>query len=93
MNENIRGRHSFSSTGREGIAVSGVIDVVSFDENGVVMDTEFGSLAVEGEGLHVRVLNVEAGQVTVEGRINGVYYFDNSPRPRKGLFGRKNDRT
>ena len=93
MNENIKGKHSFSSSGREGIDVSGVSDVVSFDENGVVMETELGSLAVEGEGLHVKVLNVDAGQVTVEGRINGVYYFESSPRQRKGLFGRKNDRS
>lgn len=91
MNEGGKGEHAFSSKGRDGIEVSGVCDVVSFDERGVVMETDCGSLAVEGEGLHVTVLNVSAGRVSIEGRINGVYYFDNSPRPKRGLFGRKND--
>lgn len=91
MSETGKGRHAFSSCGREGIEISGVCDVVSFDEGGVVMETDCGSLAVEGEGLHVTVLNLEAGKVSIEGRIGGVYYFDNSPRPKRGLFGRKHD--
>jgi sporulation protein YabP len=74
---------------REGIEIEGVLDVSSFDEGGVVMETVCGSLAVEGEGLHVTVLNVTEGRVVIEGRINGAYYFDNSPKPKKGLFGKK----
>lgn len=74
---------------REGIEIEGVLDVSSFDEGGVVMETVCGSLAVEGEGLHVTVLNVTEGRVVIEGRINGAYYFDNSPKPKRGLFGKK----
>lgn len=74
---------------REGIEIEGVLDVISFDEGGVVMETSCGSLAVEGEGLHVTVLNVTDGRVVVEGRINGAYYFDNSPKQKRGLFGKK----
>ena len=83
--------HSFSSSGRDGIAVSGVTDVVSFDDRGVVMETACGSMAVEGEGLHITVLNIGDGRVNIEGKINGVYYFDNTPKPKRGLFGKKND--
>ena len=83
--------HSFSSTGREGMVISGVTDVVSFDDRGVVMETNCGSMAVEGEGLHITVLNIGDGRVNIEGKINGVYYFDNTPKPKRGLFGRKND--
>lgn len=81
--------HSFSSKGREGIAVEGVSDVISFDEGGVVMETTCGSFAVEGENLHVTVLNVTDGRVVIEGRINGVYYFDSTPKQKRGLFGKK----
>ena len=83
--------HSFSSSGREGIAIGGVLDVVSFDERGVVLETACGSMAIEGEGLHITVLNITDGKVCIEGRINGVYYVDNTPKPKRGLFGRKND--
>jgi sporulation protein YabP len=87
--DNIKSAHSFSSRMREGIEIEGVLDVSSFDEGGVVMETVCGSLAVEGEGLHVTVLNVTEGRVVIEGRINGAYYFDNSPKPKRGLFGKK----
>ena len=81
--------HSIISKNRNGISVEGVSDVDSFDEGGVVMETVCGSLAVEGEGLHVTVLNVTEGKVVIEGRINSIYYFDDSPKNKKGLFGKK----
>ena len=81
--------HSFVSRERNGIDVSGVIDVISFDEGGVVMETSCGSMAVEGEGLHVTVLNLADGMVNIDGRISGVYYFDNSVQVKRGLFGKK----
>jgi sporulation protein YabP len=81
--------HSFLSRERDGIDVSGVLDVVSFDESGVVMETSCGSMAVEGEGLHVTVLNLADGMVNIDGRISGVYYFDNSVQVKHGLFGKK----
>ena len=83
--------HSFNSSGRDGIAISGVTNVVSFDDRGVVMETACGSMAVEGEGLHITVLNIGDGRVNIDGRINGVYYFDNTPKQKRGLFGKKND--
>ena len=81
--------HGFSSKAREGINVSGVVDVVSFDDKGVVLETVCGSMAVEGEGLHVKVLNITDGRVEIEGRINGAYYFDNKPAQKRSLFGKK----
>lgn len=91
MVEKSAAAHSFNSSGRDGIAISGVLDVVSFDERGVVLETACGSMAVEGESLHITVLNIDDGRVNIEGRINGAYYFDNTPKPRRGLFGKKND--
>ena len=91
MVEKVTDPHSFNSSGREGIDICGVREVVSFDESGVVMETACGSMAVEGESLHITVLNIGDGRVKIEGRINGVYYFDNTPKTKRGLFGRKND--
>lgn len=88
MNE-INLAHSFFSKGREGMTLEGVSDVVSFDEGGVVMETFCGSLAVEGEGLHVTVLNVTDGKVVIEGKINSLYYFDTTPKQKKGFFGKR----
>lgn len=83
--------HSFFSKMREGISISGVSDVVSFDESGVSLETLCGSMAVEGEGLHVRTLNMSDGIVEIDGKITGVYYFDNRATSKRGLFGRRAD--
>ncbi len=83
--------HGFSSSGREGIDIGGVLNVVSFDDRGVVLETSSGSMAVEGEGLHITVLNITDGRVSVEGRINGVYYFEERQKSKRGLFGKRND--
>ena len=80
--------HEFCSDARERIGVS---DVISFDERGVSLETVCGNMAVEGEDLHVKTLNTSDGVVEIEGRINGVYYYDNKPTVKRGLFARKSD--
>jgi len=83
--------HSFFSRSREGMNIDGVIDVVSFDEGGVVLLTVCGNMAVEGEGLHVKVLNISDGIVELEGRINGMYYFEDKQQTKRGLFRKRSD--
>lgn len=83
--------HSFISRAREGIKIDGVCEVISFDEGGVMLDTLCGRMAIEGEDLHVTVLNITDGKVEVEGRVNGVYYIEDKPTAKRGLFGRRTD--
>jgi sporulation protein YabP len=84
-------KHSFSSSAREGMNISGVCDVISFDENGVALRTDCGEMAIEGEGLHITVLNITDGNVVIEGRINGLYYYESRPAVKKGLFGKRQE--
>lgn len=42
-------------------SVTGVNDVVSFDENEIVLDTDMGLLTVRGKELHVKRLTLERG--------------------------------
>ena len=85
--------HAFSSNSRNGIDVSGVLDVVNFDEGGVVMETSCGSMAVEGEGLHVTVLNVADGKVSIEARSTGSIILIILPRSREAFSVIRNDRS
>ena len=88
MTERDGNAHAFSSRGREGIEISGVLDVISFDEAGILTETLCGSMAIEGEGLHITVLNISDGKIAVEGRIGAVYYFEEKQKRKKGLFGK-----
>ena len=85
-----KGEHSFYSKMREGVRINGVSEVLSFDDGGVALDTVCGSMAVEGEGLRVTTLNTEEGVVEISGKIGGIYYYENKPTQKRGLFRRSN---
>ena len=82
---------------RRVINISGVEDVISFDENSVVMQTCLGVLTVDGEELHIVRLNTDGkespsgdGGMIIEGKIAGVFYVDDtSPAKGNGWFRRK----
>lgn len=69
------------------LSVSGVSDVDSFDENTVVVYTDHGELTVKGEALHVQRLNVETGELQMEGQIRSASYAEASS-PSGGFFRR-----
>lgn len=78
------GPHSLVLEERRRLNVSGVSEVLSFDEEQVVMDTSLGLLTVEGEGLHVEKLTLDAGELTLEGSIQSLSYSREGKR--KGSF-------
>ena len=61
---------------RERATVTGVLEVVSFDENQVAVETSHGMLTVSGDGLHVEKLTLEAGELVIAGRIDALLYSD-----------------
>ena len=74
---------------RKHIDVTGVVDVMSFDDRSVSMMTELGEMTVEGEGLKVGTLDTDKGIVSVDGKISAVIYYDEVRAPdKKGRLGR-----
>lgn len=55
-------------------SVTGVNDVVSFDENEIVLDTDMGLLTVRGKELHVKRLTLEKGELDLEGQVDSLNY-------------------
>ncbi len=56
------------------LSVSGVKEVVSFDEYAVVLVTTCGVLSAEGEGLHIDALDLVKGVIEITGQVSGLYY-------------------
>ena len=67
-------RHGVTLEHRERATITGVLDVVSFDESSVVADTEQGVIVVRGENLHMNVLSLDAGQIDLDGTIDSLTY-------------------
>ena len=70
--------------------VTGIQDVVAFDENQIVLDTDMGLLTVKGKGLHVSRLTLEKGEVDIEGTVDSLVYSSNETYRKQGesLFAR-----
>ena len=71
--------HKLTLDGREKLTVTGVTEVLSFDENSVVMNTPLGALTVLGENLVLKTLSAEGGNLAVSGHISAAQYEE--PRP------------
>ncbi len=80
-------RHQVTLVDREELSVEGVENLGSFDEKEVVMETGQGVLTVRGEGLNIKQLNLEKGNITVEGTVKSIAYEDET-RQKKGLLER-----
>lgn len=89
--KNNAGVHRVALLGRESLEVRGVTDVVSFDEQTVVLDTVCGGMTVEGASLHIHVLSIDEGIVTMDGRIDSITYYEtesNEKNGKSGFFGK-----
>ena len=76
--------HTCFVQNRASANISGVREVVSFDENQVIMDTDMGLLTLKGKELHVNRLTVEKGEIDVEGRIDSLEYSSNDAYRKSG---------
>lgn len=79
--------HCLTLRERRELTMTGVTEVVSFEETAVVLHTALGTLTVQGSSLQLKTLSLEGGQVAVDGDISALIYEE----PRLGgwrrLFG------
>lgn len=80
-------RHQLILVDREEMTVDGVLNLGSYDEREIVMETEQGILQIKGEGLNIKQLNLEKGSIIIEGTVKTISY-DDDPRVKKGLLER-----
>ena len=66
--------HKLSLEGRQKLSLTGVTEVVSFDDTAVVLRTCMGDLLVGGSQLQLKTLSLDGGQVAVEGHISLLQY-------------------
>ncbi|MBQ3230009.1 MAG: sporulation protein YabP [Clostridia bacterium] len=82
-------KHTIALESRALLNVTAVEEVVSFDEGLVSLSLGETVLNISGEGLSVKNLSLENGEITVIGKIDAVVYFEDTPRKKRfGLFGK-----
>jgi len=68
------GDHLVTKNKRKQVELSGVTNVVTFDEEAVILETTMGLLVIMGEQLHITMLNLDQSKVAVEGNIAAMEY-------------------
>ncbi len=68
--------HTVTVADRQKITLTGVEEVISFDEMGILLRTVLGVLSVDGEELHIETLRLDSGEVIATGKIGGILYLD-----------------
>lgn len=68
--------HKLMLTSRKNCTISGVADVISFDVNEVLLETDQGMLMIKGKELHVSRLSLDKGEVDVDGVVDSLTYSE-----------------
>ena len=71
---------------REKLTISGVLDVLSFDDQIVILETELGLLSIKGENIKINKLSIDTGDVIVEGDIINLGYSEKDLDKKNGSF-------
>ena len=69
---------------REKLSISGVKDVLSFDDQVVIVETELGLLTVKGENIKINKLSIDTSEIIVEGEISYLAYSNKEQDKTKG---------
>lgn len=82
---NIKQRtHKLMLTNRRTCTINGVCDVLSFDINEILLETDQGMLMIKGSDLHVNRLSLEKGEVDIDGKVDSFTYSESTSFQAKG---------
>ena len=76
--------HKLIVNNRRTCNLTGVNDVLSFDENEIILETDQGMLMIKGNELHVSRLTLDKGEVDIDGKIDSFTYSEQSGMGSKG---------
>lgn len=79
--------HNLILKARKDLSISGVLDVDSFDESTVVAYTELGELTIKGQNLHINKIDLDSGDLELEGNIGCLEYLEEKAT-EKGFLAR-----
>lgn len=71
---------------REKLNITGVLDVLSFDDQIVILETELGLLTIKGENLRINKLSLDTSEVTIEGEISQLAYSEKDSMEKTSGF-------
>lgn len=76
-------KNNLSLENRKRLTLTGVIEVINFDDETILLSTNLGKLTIKGEGLKVDKLDVKNGDVIIKGVISSLVYSNKGMKKNK----------
>ncbi len=73
---------------RKKLTLTGIKDVLSFDDEIVIVESELGLLNIKGADLKVNKISVESGDVIIDGTVRAIEYSDKNMTQKQGLMSK-----
>lgn len=80
MADNEKMTHTISMKNRDDLALEGVTNVESFNDEEIVATTDYGDLMIKGANLNVEVLDLNSGDLKISGKVSALVYTSSSPK-------------
>ena len=85
MADKILSEHTVFIENRRTMKITGVVQVVAYDEFKLILKTDYGKLTVSGRNLVAGQMNTESRTMELTGDINYLQYQANHGKSEKGL--------
>lgn len=87
--KNISKHHTICVKERKSMTVTGVTEIIKFDENCVSLDISDCQLNIEGEDLKIESFSTDQGDVNISGHIDSLIYLGTTQASyRRGFLKR-----
>ncbi len=81
MAENLK-KHTLMLDNRSKLMITGAQDVNGFNEETVSVQTADGTLVIKGSALHIEKLNLDTGDVCIEGKVSAMQYIGSASKSK-----------
>lgn len=79
--------HDIILRSRKRLEMSGINEVSSFDEKEIVAQISGAGISIDGENLKIEKFDAENGLLVINGKINGIFYYNKDQKKKKGFMG------
>jgi sporulation protein YabP len=78
--------HSIHMDNRKRLDITGVTEVLTFNEDLVVINTVMGGMNIKGRGMKVNKLNVDNGEMSIDGEFQSLIYTNKDNATRESFL-------
>lgn len=81
-------KSSLSLENRKKLVITGIIEVISFNDEQIILTTNLGTLNIKGLSLKMNKLDVQNGQVIIIGTVNSCIYSNNHLKKKGNIISK-----